>query len=185
LKSALIMLGLCYLWSFIFISMLGSVFTAEKGKLEDVLPHFETLDAGDIFHGFHKRDINMQEKIVSFTTLGRHFKLHLTPHSELFSEDFHAYAVDQDDNKTEVTVDKDTFYRGYDEGDSTSRARVHVDHGVLTASITTKDDTYVVEVRCHGPEELDSVVVPSSLMCEKDILFFFSVTWEKKHKILD
>ena len=31
-------------------------------------------------------------------------------------------------------------------GDSTSRASVHVDHGVITASITTKDDIYIIEV---------------------------------------
>lgn len=32
-------------------------------------------------------------------------------------------------------------------GDSTSRARVHVDHGIITASIATKDDIYIVEVQ--------------------------------------
>jgi len=37
----------------------------------DVLRYFETLHADDILHGFHKRDVSKQEKIVSFTTLNR------------------------------------------------------------------------------------------------------------------
>ena len=45
-----------------------------------------------------------------------------------------------------------SFYRTllmqrFDTGDSTSRARVHVDHGIITASIATKDDIYIVEVQ--------------------------------------
>ena len=42
--------------------------------------------------------------------------MHLTPHSELFSEDFHAYSVGVNGQKTEMFVDKESFYRGYDEG---------------------------------------------------------------------
>ena len=32
-------------------------------------------------------------------------------------------------------------------GDPSSHASVHNDHGILTASIATEDDTYVIEVR--------------------------------------
>lgn len=32
-------------------------------------------------------------------------------------------------------------------GDPLSQVRAHVDDGVLTASIDTKEDTYVIEVR--------------------------------------
>ena len=46
----------------------------------------------------------------------RHFRLHLIPHVELFSEDFHAYSVGEDNEKIEIAVDKDSFYKGYDEG---------------------------------------------------------------------
>lgn len=43
------------------------------GELEHVLNHYETLHAEDVFHGVHKRDTYtaLQEKIVSFTALGR------------------------------------------------------------------------------------------------------------------
>ena len=34
--------------------------------------HYETLHAGDIFHGIHKRDVNRKEKIISFATLNRY-----------------------------------------------------------------------------------------------------------------
>ena len=46
----------------------------------------------------------------------RHFKLHLIPHVELFSENFHAYSVGENNEKIEIAVDKDSFYKGYDEG---------------------------------------------------------------------
>ena len=46
----------------------------------------------------------------------RHFRLHLIPHVELFSENFHAYSVGENDEKIEIAVDKDSFYKGYDEG---------------------------------------------------------------------
>ena len=35
---------------------------------------------------------------------------------ELFSEDFHAYLVGEDNEKIETAVDKESFYKGYDEG---------------------------------------------------------------------
>ena len=46
----------------------------------------------------------------------RHFRLHLTPHSELFAEDFHAYSVAENYPEKELTVDLEGFYKGYDEG---------------------------------------------------------------------
>ena len=46
----------------------------------------------------------------------RHFRLHLTPHSELFAENFHAYSIGEDNQRREVTVEKEGFYRGYAEG---------------------------------------------------------------------
>lgn len=40
----------------------------------------------------------------------------MTPHSELFAEDFHAYSVAENYPEKEVTVDLEGFYKGYDEG---------------------------------------------------------------------
>ena len=45
-------------------------FFSDAGKI-GVLTHYETLHTKDILHGFHKRDASTQEKVVSFTTLGR------------------------------------------------------------------------------------------------------------------
>lgn len=139
------MLGFSYLRSCLLISTICSVFASKSGKIEDVLTRYETLHTSDIFHGFHKRDVNTQEKVVSFTTLGRHFKLHLTPHFELFGENFHAYSIGPYNEKIEVAVDKESFFKGYDEGDSLSHVKAHIDHGVLTASIAVKEDTYIIE----------------------------------------
>ena len=46
----------------------------------------------------------------------RHFKLHLTPNKDIFDENFRAYSVGPNDVKTEVPINKESFYRGYDEG---------------------------------------------------------------------
>ena len=46
----------------------------------------------------------------------RHFRLHLIPNVELFSENFHAYSMGEDNEKIEIEVEKDSFYKGYDEG---------------------------------------------------------------------
>ncbi|XP_044170403.1 uncharacterized protein LOC122954426 [Acropora millepora] len=137
--------GLSYLGSLILTYIIVCVSEVAKGELEHVLNHYETLHIEDVFHGVHKRDIAFQEKIVSFTALGRHFRLHLTPNTDLFGEEFHAYSVGPNDVKTEIPINKESFYRGYDEDDASSEARVHDDYGVLTASIATKNETYVIE----------------------------------------
>lgn len=139
------MLELSFLGIHLFVAALYSVSASKTGKIEGVLTHYETLHTKDILHGYHKRDASTQEKVVSFTTLGRHFKLHLIPHVELFSENFHAYSVGENNEKIEIAVDKDSFYKGFDEGDPLSHVRAHVDDGVLSASIDTKEDTYVIE----------------------------------------
>ncbi|KAJ7337748.1 Disintegrin and metalloproteinase domain-containing protein 17 [Desmophyllum pertusum] len=143
--STHIMRGISCLQTCLFIATLCCISAANTGNIGDVLRHYETLNTVDILYGFHKRDVNKQEKIVSFTTLERHFRLHLTPHSELFAENFHAYSIGEYNQRKEVTVDKESFYRGYDEGDPSSHASVYVDHGVITASIATKNDTYFIE----------------------------------------
>jgi len=40
----------------------------------------------------------------------------LTPHREIFADNFHAYSIGEDNQRREVTVDKGNFYRGYAEG---------------------------------------------------------------------
>lgn len=127
------------------ISILGGISAFKTDEIVDVLRHYETLHTDDILHGFHKRDVSKQEKILSFTTLNRHFRLHLTPHSEIFADNFHAFSIGEDNQRREVTIDKGNFYRGYAEGEPSSHASVHVEHGIITASIATKDDTYIIE----------------------------------------
>ena len=40
-------------------------------------------------------------------------------------------------------------------GDLSSHANVHNDHGVLTASIATKEDTYIIEVRGYNTQLIE------------------------------
>ena len=48
----------------------------------------------------------------------RDFHLHLSPNRKIFSSDFAAYVVDENNNKERYPVDRDEFYHGYLRGKS-------------------------------------------------------------------
>lgn len=55
--------------------------------------------------------------LVMFHT-HRDFHLHLSPNRKIFSSDFAAYVVDENNNKERYPVDRDEFYHGYLHGKS-------------------------------------------------------------------
>lgn len=46
-----------------------------------------------------------------------------------------------------IYIDHESFYHGRVFGEINSHAQVHIDEGIVTASITISDDTFHVEVR--------------------------------------
>lgn len=48
---------------------------------------------------------------------------------------------------SDVFLDHESFYEGRQFGESDSQVNVHMDEGVMTASIRIGDETYHVEVR--------------------------------------
>lgn len=76
------------------------------------------VDKAELRHHCNQGFILQKIRIFHLCFLAhyRHFKLHLIPHVELFSENFHAYSVGENNEKIEIAVDKDSFYKGYDEG---------------------------------------------------------------------
>lgn len=125
-----------------------------SGAIHKNLNYYETLHASELAHKVVKRGLQDSDhpfnKIneVSFRTLGRDFRLILTPkrgHSNVLHSKFKAYSVDADGKETTVHVDHDQFYDGRVFGESSSHASVHIDDGVLTGSISLPDETYHIE----------------------------------------
>ncbi|XP_060873090.1 ADAM 17-like protease isoform X1 [Metopolophium dirhodum] len=115
------------------------------------LAHFETLHASEFSHNIVKRGVNdsphplNKVKEVSFTTLGRDFRLILTPKKGLLHHQFEATSIDAEGNETPVAVDHDHFYDGRVFGEKSSHASVHLDKGVMTAIIDVPGETYHIE----------------------------------------
>lgn len=130
----------------VVITVIG-LSSAFQGRLEDRINHYETLHPSDITHHVVKRSVHitLNQKIISLSTLNKHFRLHLQTQRGLFSSDFQAIVQDGSGSVKKVDVDTREFYEGYVEGDSTSRVHAHWEGHDLAAVIKTKEDTYVIE----------------------------------------
>lgn len=145
------------------------------GAIHKNLKYYETIHASQLDHKVVKRGLQESDhpfnkiKEVSFQTLGRDFRLILTPkrgHSNVLHSKFKAYSVDADGKETTVHIgnvfviyvylkfiadfffiDHDNFYDGRVFGETSSSASIHIDDGVLTGSINLPDETYHIEVK--------------------------------------
>eukprot|EP00090_Calanus_glacialis_P001990 TRINITY_DN11492_c0_g1_i2.p1 TRINITY_DN11492_c0_g1~~TRINITY_DN11492_c0_g1_i2.p1 ORF type:complete len:743 (-),score=116.88 TRINITY_DN11492_c0_g1_i2:702-2930(-) len=115
------------------------------------LKHYETIHKSQLSHNIVKRGATLsthkynQIREIDFKALGRDFRLILSPKKGLLSPSFKAVEIDDDENIVRVPVDRDSFYDGRVFGETKSRAQVHMEDGVITASIQTPDDIYHVE----------------------------------------
>ncbi|KAG1652431.1 ADAM 17-like protease [Nymphon striatum] len=137
-------------------------------SLIDQLNYYETIHVSDFSHKVIKRGIhpsrNKYNSIneVSFNALGRNFRLMLSPQQGLLSSRFKAFSVDGYGKKRPLWVNKDSFYDGRLYGELYSEASVHMEEsGLLTATIKTADDIYVIEPSWRHLQENnnDSMIV--------------------------
>lgn len=84
-------------------------------------------------------------KEVSFKTLGRDFRMILTPKQGVLHSKFQAISVDGDGNEKPIAVDHENFYDGRIFGETWSDASVHLEDGVMTATIQLPGETYHIE----------------------------------------
>ncbi|XP_022236149.1 ADAM 17-like protease, partial [Limulus polyphemus] len=73
------------------------------------------------------------------------FRLILNPSNGLLSPFFKAYTINSIGLKKPVSIQKENFFEGHVFGEKNSDVTVHIDEGMMTASIQTPDETYVVE----------------------------------------
>ncbi|KAK7869940.1 hypothetical protein R5R35_013718 [Gryllus longicercus] len=115
------------------------------------LKYYEMLHASELNHNIVKRGVNPSPhpfnkiKEVSFDTLGRPFRLILSPQKEVFHSQFKAFTVDGDGEERSLFVDTEEFYHGRVFGEVSSDVSVHLEDGLMTASISLPDDTYHIE----------------------------------------
>lgn len=115
------------------------------------LRYYEHLDSSEISHVIVKRGLHPSSnklntiKQLSFKALDRNFRLMLTPGTDVLSSHFQAYSVDGAGRKEPVYINHENFYEGRIFGEKYSHASVHYEDGLLTATIHTQDDTYVIE----------------------------------------
>uniref|UniRef100_A0A1B6LAR2 Peptidase M12B domain-containing protein n=1 Tax=Graphocephala atropunctata TaxID=36148 RepID=A0A1B6LAR2_9HEMI len=124
--------------------------------------YFETLHASELTHNILKHGLKESShpfnriREVSFKTLGRNFRLILTPKKGVVHSKFEAVTVDADGQETPVGVDHEDFYDGRVFGESWSDASVHMKDGVLTATIQLADETYHIEPSWRHLVHLDN-----------------------------
>ncbi|CAH1398982.1 unnamed protein product [Nezara viridula] len=123
------------------------------------LKYFDTLHSSELRHHIVKRGLKESShpfnkiKEVHFKTLGRDFRLILTPRKGVLHSNFQAYSVDGDGKEKPVAIDHEDFYEGRMFGEKWSHASVHLDDGVMTATISLPDETYHIEPSWrHLPE---------------------------------
>ncbi|XP_076068053.1 ADAM 17-like protease [Oratosquilla oratoria] len=130
------------------------------------LKYYETIPSAAFNHHVVKRGIKESNhplnkiKEVSFSALGRDFRLILNPRKGLLHPHFKAYAVDGAGNEKLINVDHENFFEGRVFGEKKSEVTAHLDDGVMTATIHTPDDTYHIEPSWrHIPDTDDETMI--------------------------
>eukprot|EP00112_Aurelia_sp_Birch-Aquarium-sp1_P006413 Seg1709.3 transcript_id=Seg1709.3/GoldUCD/mRNA.D3Y31 product="ADAM 17-like protease" protein_id=Seg1709.3/GoldUCD/D3Y31 len=141
-----------------------TVFSASYSRtLTEILRNYDTLKKDHIRHRVVRRSLGgvvTTEKEIRFHALHKEFDLKLVPDESIFSNDFAAVLV-RDDEEIEIPLDKDNFMTGYLEGITGSKVQAHLEDGILMANIETKEDIFVVEAssrHVNGPHDFDMIV---------------------------
>ncbi|XP_039295084.1 ADAM 17-like protease isoform X3 [Nilaparvata lugens] len=124
--------------------------------------YFDTIHASDLSHSIVKRGLKESNhpynkiKEVRFSTLGKDFRLILTPRKGVLHSKFQAYSVDGDGKEKPVFIDHENFYDGRVFGETWSDASVHMEDGLMTATIQVPDETYHIEPSWRHLPHLDN-----------------------------
>ena len=150
------------------------------------LRYFETIHKSQLGHTIVKRGATVSThkfntiKEVEFKALGKDFKLILSPTKGLLSSKFRAVEVDdEDDKEVFIPIDKDSFYEGRVFGEDDSKAQVHMEDGVITATIKTKEDLFHIEPAWRHLAESDQETMIAYK--ESDIKFSWTEPDENKN----
>ncbi|KAJ1521968.1 hypothetical protein ONE63_002298 [Megalurothrips usitatus] len=126
-------------------------FLSANGSIHKNLKHFDTLHVSHFSHNIVKRGINPSShpfnhiKEINFRTLGKDFRLILSPRKGVLHSRFEASTVDGDGMEKPVSINHEDFYEGRLFGETNSHVSAHLEDGMMTASIHVGDETYHIE----------------------------------------
>ncbi|KAK3922858.1 ADAM 17-like protease [Frankliniella fusca] len=122
-----------------------------NGSIYKNLKHFDTLHVSHLTHNIVKRGVNPSShpfnhiKEINFRTLGKDFRLILSPRKGVLHSRFEAAIVDGDGKEKPVSINHEDFYEGRLFGETNSHVSAHLEDGIMTASIHVGDETYHIE----------------------------------------
>ncbi|GAB1608386.1 ADAM 17-like protease, partial [Argonauta hians] len=137
----------CFTKTLLVSVMLASV-SVVSGSIQDKLFYFETLKAKDV-EVITKRSIDTDPSshltLVHLQGLGRNFNFYLHSSHRLLTRDFSVSTVNGTGHKTPLLINKSAFYEGALLDDKESHVDAVWEEDNLLATITTPEDTYIVE----------------------------------------
>ncbi|XP_045468952.1 ADAM 17-like protease [Harmonia axyridis] len=140
--------------SFIFSVACFTLVHYEVGAtLQKNLEYFEKIHADDLKHNVIKKGLKETNhpfnkiREVHVNTLGKKFRLILSPKQEVLHSKFKAYEVDGDGKEKTVHIDTESFYEGRVFGETSSHVKMHIDDGILTGTIHLpgEEEVYHIE----------------------------------------
>jgi len=136
----------------LIITIIHSIYSVQAITSLPSLKHYDTLKSFQLGHTIVKRGLKESShpynsiKELAFTSLGKDFRLILHPNKEILHHNFQAYTVDADGvEKPMIIGGNDGFYQGRVFGETYSHVNAHIEDGLLTASIITREDSYHIE----------------------------------------
>ncbi|GAB6020822.1 hypothetical protein CHUAL_003479 [Chamberlinius hualienensis] len=133
-----------------FLFGLTTIVVTEDSAIDKNLKYYEVIRISDIDQSRVKRSTENGHELNSlkemqFQAFGREFRLMLTPRKGILSNQFRAFSLDADGNKVPVSVERNNFYEGRVDGEVKSDVSMHYEDGLMTATIRTPEESYVVE----------------------------------------
>jgi len=133
----------------LFMTWLCISFGLLYGLLDDHLHYFETLHHDTLRHQITKRDVENKPdcRILEYASHKRNFKLILHRNTDVFSSDFRASVVDEENRHRNIDVEGE-FYQGFEESEpeSSSQVTAYWEAGnLMSAAVETNSDVYILE----------------------------------------
>lgn len=135
----------------LFLSNSIKLIALFTGSLTNNLKHYEILHADTPTHKIVKRGLQESYhpfnkiKEIEFNTLGRNFRLVLSPSVTVLHPNFKAYVVGDNGEENHVAVERENFFKGRVFGEAKSEVGLHVEDGVMMGSIHLPDEIYHIE----------------------------------------
>lgn len=156
---------------FVFQLLLNSTYCM---SMNNVLQYYEILKHEEAEHRIVKRSLNIpnHHRRITFNFDGKQHKLDLHQSHEILSADFKAVSIDANGVEHEISINKNTYYKGVLEGAEDSTVIAHVENNVVNAEIITRSDTIFIEPlqpHVHGDTSNDMIIYKLS-----DVLWNFT-----------